>query len=127
MPKPKILVVDDEPVILEYMRLALENYGYQVVVVSNGKEALEKAITEKPDIILLDITLPDMDGTEVCIKLKEIPQTEDITVFLVTATLPAELAGDISRFGAKDFIVKPFNFEVLQTKLKQALDEKKQQ
>jgi CheY-like chemotaxis protein len=125
MYKTKILIADDEPVILEYMQVALGHHGYQAITANDGRETLEKAITEQPDIILLDFHMSDMDGSEICMKLKENIETANIIVFFVTGSLAEELREDISRCGAKGFILKPFNFEVLQNKLKQALKENK--
>jgi CheY-like chemotaxis protein len=125
MNKVKILVADNEPVVLEYMRFVLEHWGYQVILANDGKEAIEKALTEIPDIALLDLHMPVMDGTEACAKLKEDPRTSDIIVIFASGSQLKDLDEDISRYGAKGLISKPFNFEMLQNILKQALEEKK--
>jgi len=124
MNKIKILVADNEPVVLEYMRFVLEHWGYQVILANDGKEAIEKALTEIPDIALLDLHMPVMDGIEACAKLKEDPKTSDVIVYFVSGSQAKDLDEDITRYGAKGLIPKPFNFETLQNILKQSLKEK---
>ena len=77
----KILVVDDEKDILEFLTYNLNNSGYEVFSANNGRDAIEKSILEKPDLILLDIMLPDIDGIEVCQSLRE-KQISSIIVML---------------------------------------------
>lgn len=80
----KIMIVDDEPDILYLVKRILEREGYEVVDASNGEDALKKVKGEKPDLILLDVMMPGMDGWDVCKKLKEDPKTKDTTVAMLT-------------------------------------------
>ena len=109
-----ILIVDDVPANLKLLRDILSQEGYKVRPASNGTEALETVKSTKPDLILLDIMMPGMDGFEVCQRLQENDQTTDIPIIFVTAS--TDLAGLIKGFqlGAVDFITKPFQeMEVL--------------
>jgi two-component system alkaline phosphatase synthesis response regulator PhoP len=83
--RKKILAVDDEPGILRAISMMLEVAGYQIVTAENGIEALEKAESERPDLILLDVMMPEMDGFAACAKLKSSPETQAIPVVLLTA------------------------------------------
>ncbi|MFC1626220.1 HD domain-containing phosphohydrolase [Pseudomonadota bacterium] len=109
-----ILVVDDVPANLKLLRDILIKEGYKVRPASNGTDALEAVKITKPDLILLDINMPGMDGFEVCQRLQENDQTNDIPIIFVTAS--TDLVGLIKGFqlGAVDFITKPFQeMEVL--------------
>lgn len=125
MHKIKILVADDEQVFVNYIEFALEHWDYQVITASDGNETLKKAIMEKPDAILLDIHMPDMDGPEICAKLKENPQTSDIPILFITGMLSKEIKEDIGLSEAVDCIEKPFDFNLLQNKLGQIFERRK--
>ena len=104
----KILIVDDIPVSIKVLgELLRENYA--ILVATNGRKAIEVAIKNQPDLILLDVVMPDMDGLETCRQLKEYPQTAEIPVVFLTAM--AESADVVKGFevGGQDYIVKPFN------------------
>ena len=121
----KILVADDEPYILMALTDAVEMEGYDCVTAVNGKEALEKARQELPDLILLDIMMPYMDGYEVCEELKAHEQTRDIPVIMLTAKSQQV---DIQRgkeVGADDYITKPFKPSPLRKKFNEVLDARK--
>lgn len=115
----KILVVDDE----EETRLVLENIltkeGYAVLKAANGKEALELVQKDIPDLILLDIRMPFMDGYEVCKRLKENKKTETIPIIVITA-YPEEKE-EALRLGGDDFISKPFEKIDLIVRIRAAL------
>ena len=83
--KNKILLVDDEPDILEFMEYNLKKENYQVFTAMNGKEALVLAKKEKPDLIILDIMMPEMDGIETCRTLREIPEFKHTLIAFLTA------------------------------------------
>src|SRR5579864_5607077 len=108
---PKILVVDDEATILQTLRFNLERNGYVVCTAGDGRQALSVAETEKPDLILLDIMLPALDGIEVC---REIRKRSSIPVLMLTAKdqeIDKVLGLEI---GADDYITKPFSvYELL--------------
>jgi two-component system alkaline phosphatase synthesis response regulator PhoP len=105
----KILVVDDEPFIVELVKFNLESAGYEVITASDGHEALKLIEKEHPDLIILDIMLPGIDGMEICRALRFKRETRDIPVILLTAK-----TGEIDKvlgleMGADDYITKPFS------------------
>jgi CheY-like chemotaxis protein len=105
----KILVVDDEPHIVKLVSSRLEANGYEVIAASDGKEGIEKAKEEQPDLILLDIAMPKMTGHEVLKKLKEDKDTKSIPVIMITGRSGAEdIVQCIADGGAVDYIVKPY-------------------
>lgn len=121
MPK-KILVCDDEPYILMALTDAVEMEGYECVTAINGKEALEKAREEHPDLILLDIMMPFMDGYEVCRELKADAVTRDIPVIMLTAKSQQVDIQKGKDVGADDYITKPFRPSTLRRKFNEVLD-----
>jgi len=109
----KILVVDDEADILDLAKMILEGEGYQVVVASDGEEALQKADSQEPDLILLDVVMPGRSGFEVCRTLKTQSKTKPIPVVMFTA-LGREVDRKLGKdAGAEGYIVKPFTQEAL--------------
>jgi len=115
MPKSNILLVDDNPGITALM---LKSRGYSVSIASDGLEGIEKAKDEAPDLILLDIMMPGMDGYEACVRLKTDADTKHIPVIMLTAKEDPEAISKSHKLGADDYIVKPFNLPVLVSKLK---------
>ena len=117
----KILVVDDEQDILELIRHTLNKEGYEVHVAANGQQAVEKALQIKPDLILMDVMMPVMDGMEACRQLKENPETSDLAIIFLTARSEefAELAG--FEAGADDYIAKPIRGRVLLSRIRAIL------
>ena len=118
----KILVADDEPYILMALTDAVEMEGYDCVTAINGKEAVERAREEIPDLILLDIMMPYKDGYEVCQELKADEKTRGIPVIMLTAKSQQV---DIQRgkdVGADDYITKPFRPSTLRKKFNEVLD-----
>lgn len=105
--KTKILVVDDEERNRRLMSAILKNYGYVYETAINGVEALEKTETFQPDLIFLDIMMPEMDGYEVCKRLKENPATQHIPVVIITALMEREAMLKGLEAGANDFLLKP--------------------
>jgi DNA-binding response OmpR family regulator len=115
---PKILVVDDEPNIIELAKLYLEREGYQVEGVSTGQEALSKQGADSPDLIVLDLMLPDIDGFEVC---RQIRAKSDVPILMLTAKKE-----DVDKIvglelGADDYFTKPFNPRELVARVKAIL------
>ncbi len=84
---PKILIVDDDPDLVEAVTMILESKDYDVIAAYGGIEGLEKAKTEKPDLIVLDVMMPDKDGYAVCKELKDDPQYREIPILLLTAVV----------------------------------------
>ncbi len=113
----KILLVDDEPDILEIVSYNLKNDGYQVYTASNGNEGIKKAKKILPDLIILDVMMPDMDGIEACKILKEIDSLSHtiITFFTARAEEYSQLAGYDA--GADDYITKPIKPKLLLSKV----------
>ena len=118
MSKGTILVVDDEPDILELVKYNLTKEGYQVVGVASGEEALTEARSNIPDLIILDLMLPGIDGLEVCKVLKGNQRTSHIPIIMLTAK--GEDADVVTglELGADDYIVKPFSPRVLLARIK---------
>ena len=109
----RILVVDDEGDSVEIMRMILENEGYKVYTASDGHEVLLKASQQKPDLIFLDIRMPNMDGCEVCRRLKSQPETKMIPVIMHTASGSERSSIMACEAGADDFMLKPFTIRKL--------------
>ncbi|MDD3268985.1 MAG: response regulator transcription factor [Syntrophomonadaceae bacterium] len=109
MQTPKILVVDDETHIVELVKFNLEKEGYRVMVAYDGQSALEMVRDINPDLILLDIMLPQMDGLEVCRAIKQIPEYNTIPIIMLTAK-GEEIDTVLGlEMGADDYIKKPFS------------------
>ncbi|MEO0249460.1 MAG: ATP-binding protein, partial [candidate division WOR-3 bacterium] len=119
--KPKILVVDDEPDMVETIVFDLKSEGFDCVAAYSGTEALKKAADEMPDLILLDIMLPDLNGYQVCRRLKVDDRYKRIAVVMFTSR--TELGDKVSAMeaGAEDFIVKPFDMARVTAKIKELL------
>lgn len=110
----KILIVDDNPVNQKVLQKVLESNGYATLVASDGVEALEHAMDREPDLILLDVQMPNMDGFEVCRRLKVHENTQDIPVIFITATDTVEGKVEGFKVGAADYIPRPLQMpEVL--------------
>lgn len=116
--KKKILVVDDEEDILEFLSYNLSKEGAKVYKASNGVDAIEKAIRKKPDLILLDVMMPEMDGVETCIQLRDKPETQNTIIAFLTARNEdySQIAG--FEAGADDYIAKPIKPRVLISRIK---------
>jgi two-component system alkaline phosphatase synthesis response regulator PhoP len=109
MAKGRILVVDDEIYIVHILDFSLGMEGYEVITALDGEQALEKARAEKPDLIVLDIMMPKLDGYETCKILKAEPETKDIPVILLSAkgrNVDQKIGFEV---GADDYITKPFS------------------
>jgi CheY-like chemotaxis protein len=115
---PKILVAEDERDIRELIGFTLRYAGLEVVLTSNGAEAVERAAEEQPDLIMLDVRMPKMTGYEACRALKEDPETGDIPiVFLSAKGQEVEIEEGLAS-GALEYIVKPFAPDELATQVK---------
>lgn len=109
MARAKVLVVDDEEYIQHILNFSFGAEGYEVVTAGDGEEAIVKAKAEKPDVIVLDIMMPKMDGYETCKRLKSDPETKDIPVILLTAKGREADRRLGTKAGADDYVVKPFS------------------
>ncbi len=121
----KILVVDDEPDYVTTIQCRLEWSHYEVITATNGQEGLEKVISEKPDLVLLDTSMPVMNGHEVLERLKQNPELKDIPVIMVTALCEAQDVAKASSYGVVDYVAKPFDFTELVEKIAKALENRK--
>ena len=114
----KILVVDDEALLVKGIRLNLQNEGYEVITGSNGAEAVLAAQTQEPDLIILDVMMPEMDGLEACTRIREFSQ---VPIIMLTAK-----ADDMDKLmgfehGADDYVTKPFNILELKARVRALL------
>ena len=116
---PKVLVVDDEPNIRELVHVALRFHGCQVTLAATGKEALALAASERPDLIVLDVMLPDTDGFEVCRRLRA--DGDEVPVIFLTArdTTSDTITG--LTIGGDDYISKPFSVDALVARVRAVL------
>jgi two-component system phosphate regulon response regulator PhoB len=121
MDKPTILVVDDEEDIVELVELNIVREGYKVLTCGTGEEALEIAHSKLPDLVILDLMLPGIDGLEVCRRLKNNPKTEQIPIIILSAK--GEEADIVTglELGADDYITKPFSGKVLVARVRRVL------
>ena len=117
----KNLLVDDEQDILEFIGYNLSQEGYQIVTASNGKEAIVKAKKEHPQLIIMDVMMPEMDGMEACENIRKIPELKETIITFLTAR--SEDYSQVAGFdaGADDYIAKPIKPKVLVSKVKALL------
>ena len=123
--KIKILVIDDEPNIVQTLQDRLEMNEYIVVTAGNGKEGLEIALIEEPDIILLDVIMPIMDGHEMLEALRKHPEGKDIAVIMLTARSQTKDITRANACGIEDYIVKPFDLSELLEKIESIVESRK--
>ncbi len=121
MAKPTILVVDDEEDLRELVELNLKREGYTVLTCETGEQALHRASSKAPDVVVLDLMLPGIDGLEVCRRLKADPKTQQIAVVMLTAK--GEEADIVTglELGADDYVTKPFSGKVLVARVRRLL------
>lgn len=112
----KILIVEDELGIATFLKQGLEEEGYAIIVANNGQEGLEKAISQNPDLILLDWMLPKLSGLDVCVSFREQNTTTPIIFLTAKDTVQETIEG--LKAGANDYIKKPFSFEELLERIK---------
>lgn len=123
MPKKKILLVDDSSTVLLLHRMMLDHCGYELVTARDGQEALEKASTEKPDLIFLDVLMPRMDGFQTCRALRSRAETRNVPIILVTTRGEPHYVRQGFESGCTDYITKPFDGEELLAKVRGHLEE----
>ena len=121
----KILVVEDDPSARRLISFTLEEAGYHVLTATNGSEGLEKAQSELPDLILMDVMMPVMAGFEACLRLKELPTTAQIPILVLTAkSQPSDKTYSLMA-GADDYLAKPAAPEEIVNRVKALLKPKK--
>jgi sigma-B regulation protein RsbU (phosphoserine phosphatase) len=125
MTSQKILIVDDEPFNVDYLEQELEESDCTIISAVNGQEALEKVRSESPDLILLDIMMPVMDGFEVLSRLKADPTTRDIPVIVISANNDLRSVVKGIQLGAEDYLPKPFEPTLLHARINSGLEKKR--
>ena len=118
----KILIVDDEPHMLRVTELSIKKGGYQIVIGRNGKEALELAAREKPSLIVMDVSMPEMDGLTALTQLKANPETAKIPVIMLTVRGQAMARLQAEQSGAALYLTKPFSPSQLLVEVKRLLE-----
>ncbi len=121
----KILIIDDETDLVSTIEYRLKCYNYSVITAVNGKEGLEKAISEKPDLILLDTDMPVMNGHQMLEQVRNHPEIKNVPVIMVTALCEAKDITTASSYGISDYVTKPFDFTELMEKITSALENPK--
>jgi len=119
--KKKILLVDDSNTVLLMEKMLLAHEGYELVTAANGREAVTKALAEKPDLILLDVVMPDMNGFDACKQIRAHEGTHGIPVIMVTTRSEATNVQIGFESGCNDYVTKPINGVELITKVKNHL------
>lgn len=121
--KPVVLIVDDEDYIREMLNLMLQLHGYQVEEAENGKDALNVIQTSKPDVIILDVMMPNMDGITLCKNLRQEPETANLPIIMLSGKthLGAEREG--MRAGANFYMFKPMKTEELIRNIRTVLED----
>ncbi len=117
----KVLVVEDHADMRELLIWQVELMGFTAIPAKHGKEALEKAASDQPDLILLDIMMPSMDGLEAARALRQQPKTKSIPILAATALFRDSDLKSCLDAGCNGYIVKPFTFQELQTKVRELL------
>jgi len=117
----RVLIVDDEEDVLELVRYNLDRSGYQVETAASGEEALAKTKRKLPDLIVLDLMLPGIDGLEVCKKLKSDVKTESVPIIMLTAKGEETDIVTGLELGAEDYVTKPFSPKVLVARVRRLL------
>lgn len=123
--RPRILVVDDEPFNVDYLEQELADFDYEITTAFDGKEALEKIRAEKPDLILLDIMMPVMDGFAVLEQVKADPSVRDIPIIVISANNDLQSVVKGIQKGADDYLPKPFEPTILHARISSSLERKR--
>ena len=121
MAKPVVLAVDDEPHILFILSQVLTSKGCKVLTADGGEKAVKLALKNVPDLIILDVMMPDISGFEVCQHLKNNPKTKHIPVIILTAEQNEEHKEAMIKMGVEDYISKPFSPNGLSKKIDEVL------
>jgi len=114
----KILIVEDERDILQLVKLYLEKEGYRTLTAANGKDGLATALSDHPDLVVLDLMLPEMDGLEVCKRLRAEPKTAALPILMLTAKAEESDTVIGLELGADDYVTKPFSPKTLVSRVK---------
>ena len=122
MPPRRVLIADDDVDALRLVGMMLERQGYEILAAANGQQALQKAIETQPDLLILDVMMPDMDGYEVASKIRSHPATESIPILMFTAktSVNDKIAG--FQAGADDYLTKPIHPRELASRVEALLE-----
>ena len=123
--KTKVLVIDDEPKVVQTLQDRLEMNDYEVLTAYDGKEGLEKAVKFLPDVILLDIIMPVLNGLDMLEAMRRHPECSDIAVIMLTARSQMEDLERSRACGIEDYIVKPFEISELLEKMEKIIENRK--
>ncbi len=121
----KILVIEDDPASLRLMMYTLQHEGYQVITAANGLEGLRKALKEKPDLLILDVMLPGIDGFEVCHRLRAESQTAHLPILMLSGKAQEIDKATGLKVGADDYITKPVTPSETASRVRALLAQKK--
>ena len=116
--KKRVLIIDDQPFMLKLIQFNLKKHGYDTVTEVNGLKALTSIEEISPDLIILDIRMPNITGTDLCRKFRENKQTANIPIIMLTGQLPEDSENESLESGATDFMTKPFSPTELAAKVK---------
>ena len=119
--QPKLLIVDDEPLNVDYIFQEFEDSGYQLLTAYDGQEALDKIQKELPDLVLLDLMMPVLDGFAVLIHVKSDPQLREIPVIITSAASDSRSIVKGIKMGADDYLTKPLDEDLLLQKVEEYL------
>jgi len=123
--RKKILIVDDEPDFVQLLSIRLKSSGYDVISASDGENGLKKAQEEKPDLVILDVLMPKINGFELCKRFKENESTKDVPLIMLTALAQEHDLSKGLQEGVDCFITKPFNAVDLLQEIETAMQDKK--
>ena len=121
----KVLIIEDHADMRELLSWQIELMGFMPILATHGKEGIEKAIAEKPELILMDIMMPGMDGWEAARAVRASPETKDIPILAATAMFRDSDLKTCMEAGCNSYIVKPFTFLELQSKIRELLPQSK--
>ena len=119
MANKKILIVEDEVMLLEMMKVHLEYLGYEVITAENGKDGSFKAMSERPDVILADLMLPELDGFQMIKLIRSNSDLKDVPIIAVTALGREEDIKKARDAGVNDYVIKPYSLEELAKKIEE--------
>ena len=121
--KSKVMLVDDSEVVLMTEKMMFRNLGnFEIVTARNGREAVERAVIEQPDLILMDVVMPEMDGIEACRAIRQSEHTSQIPIIMVSTRSQEESVSDGYEAGCNDYVTKPIDKSELAKKMKDLLD-----
>lgn len=121
METKRVLVADDDATIGEMLKSGLEVLGYEVVTANSGSEIKNTLGRIRPDLILMDVSMPGADGISICRDIRLSPETHDIPIIILTAFTDGKTFHDAMLFGATDFLTKPFDFSEVLKKVQESL------